>query len=355
MNDITAKGHALPDKAEVAEFVSDALEMEVRVHTLRELANETQRKANAIAEKAKKDLTQARAKLERAKKETEAHERRKSRRPEDGYKPYISFRKICKTIAEAFCVVLGIWAAAFFVIVYLFNIESRDLLTAIVVGIGIASVLIVVITPIVMIRKEKREQLGLQKVLCKWDEEIAAKDAQKIAALSTEVTKYERAYCKAQQVSSLMLGQARDYMQRSVKINELLQACYIKTGIIPPDYRYFDCVIVINHVFRNNLGDTVRDAILYYEEKKFRELMLRGINNVYLMLGKLATMVAEATNILSSIQSDVSSLSFDLQNAAEQQITLQKQTLEVSRARKYAEEAYFASQAAHNAYVREHI
>ncbi len=51
-------------------------------------------------------------------------------------------------------------------------------------------------------------------------------------------------------------------------------------GVVPPDYRYLDCVGVLYQIFVNDLADTMRDAILLYEERVFRGEMIRGIDQI---------------------------------------------------------------------------
>lgn len=55
---------------------------------------------------------------------------------------------------------------------------------------------------------------------------------------------------------------------------------FYEVGIVPPDYRYLDCVGVLYQIFVNDLADTMRDAILLYEERVFRGEMIRGIDKI---------------------------------------------------------------------------
>ena len=42
-------------------------------------------------------------------------------------------------------------------------------------------------------------------------------------------------------------------------------------NIIPPDYRDLVYLFGFYKIFRNNLADTMREAVLLYEERDYRE------------------------------------------------------------------------------------
>ncbi len=62
---------------------------------------------------------------------------------------------------------------------------------------------------------------------------------------------------------------------------------FYSADIIPPDYRYLDCVGVLHQIFVNDLADTMRDAILLYEERVFRGDLIRGIDQINQQLEKI--------------------------------------------------------------------
>lgn len=59
---------------------------------------------------------------------------------------------------------------------------------------------------------------------------------------------------------------------------------FYSVGIVPPDYRYLDCVGVLRQIFSNDLADTMREAVLIYEERVFRGDLIRGIDKINLQL-----------------------------------------------------------------------
>ena len=111
---------------------------------------------------------------------------------------------------------------------------------------------------------------------------------------------------------------------------------------IPPDYRTFDCVVMLNYIFRNNLADTMSQAVLLYEDRVFKGEVIRGVQKMYEMLGNLShSMKAieyhflEIRREINTMTSEVCKISEHLYESSE----LQKDMLNESRATKYAIES----------------
>lgn len=94
------------------------------------------------------------------------------------------------------------------------------------------------------------------------------------------------------------------------KISQTISEFY-NIGIIPPDYRTMDCVIILNQIFRNDLADTMRDAIKIYEERVFRGEVIRGMDNICRNIGRLAAGMAVVESRINEIQSNVQLMSQD--------------------------------------------
>jgi hypothetical protein len=80
--------------------------------------------------------------------------------------------------------------------------------------------------------------------------------------------------------ASVLYAQAQTCRKKSDEIKEVLQKFYTHTNVIPVDYRSLDHVMIFSHVFRNDLADTMREAVNYYETCVFRDKVIRGINNI---------------------------------------------------------------------------
>ncbi len=99
-------------------------------------------------------------------------------------------------------------------------------------------------------------------------------------------------------------------MQRKKLTNQLNE--FYNYGIIPPDYRTYDCVIILDQIFRNDLADTMRDAIKIYEERVFKGTVIRGMDRICSALGNLSHGMEAIATRLESINTNVIQMSNDL-------------------------------------------
>ena len=123
-------------------------------------------------------------------------------------------------------------------------------------------------------------------------------------------------------------------------------------GIVPPDYRKLDCLIEIDQMFRNDLVDTVREAVKIYEERVFRGELVRGIDNIYNMLGSLSASMYNIENTLYGIQREVRLMSDEISKISDSTESFQANMLSESRAARYATEALKKSQENCETYLR---
>ncbi|MBE6664800.1 MAG: hypothetical protein E7603_01085 [Ruminococcaceae bacterium] len=109
-----------------------------------------------------------------------------------------------------------------------------------------------------------------------------------------------------------------------IKAEEILkqkQELY-EFGIIPPDYRMFDCVLQFDQIFRNDLADTMREAVKIYEERVFRNEIVRGIDRIYNMLLSIRDTMYGVGIVLSSIKNEVHLMSQNIASIAEDTNTI---------------------------------
>ena len=150
-------------------------------------------------------------------------------------------------------------------------------------------------------------------------------------------------------------------------------------GIIPPDYRQMDCVIMLHQIFRNGLKDNMADAILLYEERVFRQEIIRGIDKIYKMLGQLKDSMraiesrlmevkqelqmigSDMSNQLAAIADNQSRLLSEMEDASEAQASYaaaqeqwQREQLAETRASRYAAEAVQRSNERYEWYMEQH-
>lgn len=86
---------------------------------------------------------------------------------------------------------------------------------------------------------------------------------------------------------------------------------FFSFGIIPPDYRTMDCIIMLDQIFRNNLADDMRSAILLYEERVFRGEVIRGMDRIVAQLDQLSGSMSAISYQLNAINSNISRLCDD--------------------------------------------
>ncbi len=96
-------------------------------------------------------------------------------------------------------------------------------------------------------------------------------------------------------------------------LNQLLDKRkeFYDVGVIPPDYRYFDCVMVLRQIFTNDLADTMRDAILLYEERVFRGELIRGVDKINEELVKINQQLERLNVMMRFVVTKLTEISYN--------------------------------------------
>ena len=136
-------------------------------------------------------------------------------------------------------------------------------------------------------------------------------------------------------------------------ISEMLEQ-YYDLDIIPPDYRTIDCVITLDHIFQNDLADTMRDAVLLYKNWLFQGMIIQGMEKIYSMVGNLSAQMQYMQTTLDNIESQTASFYDDLNDLFEKQGQTQEKLLEESRCTRYAAESIKRSNEKYEWYVEQH-
>ncbi|MBQ8382765.1 MAG: hypothetical protein IJX47_06125 [Clostridia bacterium] len=140
--------------------------------------------------------------------------------------------------------------------------------------------------------------------------------------------------------------------QRAQLYNSLKQ--FYDIGIVPPDYRHMDCVIMLDHIFRNNLADTMREAILQYEERVFRGEIVKGMDNIVAAIDRLSStfsssmsylgsVVREVNTNVSNLSSDLYTLTKQVANGQQTQINASEKLIHETQLSRYATEQLIES------------
>ena len=139
-------------------------------------------------------------------------------------------------------------------------------------------------------------------------------------------------------------------------IGEILDK-YYALDILPPDYRTIDCIITLDHIFQNNLADTMREAILLYKNWLFQGMIIEGIDKIYSLMGNLSDQMKYMQITLDNIEENTNSMYNDLSNLLElqeKQGRTQEKLLEESKCTRYAAESIKRSNEKYEWYVEQH-
>lgn len=107
------------------------------------------------------------------------------------------------------------------------------------------------------------------------------------------------------------LSEATRCASSAAEIRKNLDTLYAM-NVIPQDYRTFDTLLCLNQIFRNDLADTIREAIELYEERVYRGEVVKGIQNIYSRLKEMNSSMDYITNELRKVEQDVNSMTRDM-------------------------------------------
>lgn len=148
--------------------------------------------------------------------------------------------------------------------------------------------------------------------------------------------------------------EAQNCRLHALEIKKNIQKMHEAVNIIPLDYRDMDCILTFQQIFRNDLADTMREAVMIYEQRVFRQEVIRGMDRIYSQLDELNVSMHFMKHTLSSIRSDVSMMSQDMYQVVgkmdriaggiDENKELQAKILSETRASRYAAEALQQSQ-----------
>lgn len=332
-------GNSVVPKDVLARYVHDAVEMESAIYTLDKMEEECKRKKQSIISEAENDYSEAVTKFDTAKGEL-------SEAATKDYSTYYSGPKKPEIV----------------------NIIGRGCLLSLFGGTLICSVIIVIIAFIIfLITKDesfleldeeklgplviamdavlliaycvhdyKSEQNAYKKAQFKHNEEKDARKKEALKEAQREVSYKEKSVDKANKNRTLAKNKARLI---DIQINELVNKrqqiqnnlrSFYSFGLIPPDYRTFDCVMMLDQIFRNDLADTMREAIKIYEERVFRGTVIKGMDRICSMLGHLSSEMSAISLRLDMINSSVVQMGEDLNRTNQRLMNNQRELIEQS-------------------------
>lgn len=132
------------------------------------------------------------------------------------------------------------------------------------------------------------------------------------------------------------------YLEKQADVLDSNRHKIYALNIIPPDYRELTYLLGFYKIFHNDLADTMREAILIYEERDYRQKSLSALNRIGNQLGLISEYIMDMSDNLYRIGNDINFMSGEIQNIrAIQENTndQQKEMIEEIRATRYANEA----------------
>lgn len=185
----------------------------------------------------------------------------------------------------------------------------------------------------------EKENQRISKNNAKKEREYQEKLAQYQKELKTyneENEKYEKALDNKRQeldrTAKELLQKAEEAKQKAeflsvqaVETRKSLEPLYeqrktfYSVGIIPPDYRTIDCAYAFDQIFRNDLADTMREAVKIYEERVFRGEIVRGIRSLEQFMSNVSSLLTTLHHDMSAIRSEINYMSQSVSRIYEQQ------------------------------------
>ena len=332
--------NSLPSKAITSAYVHDMTEIEARELTLRKTKKELLQRAEKMQQDADKELESADFRVACAIKD---REKAASKFSLNHYPTKEAMdKKGCVTAGFRlfFPCLICVYLLAYLEIISI-SVDSES--TSIIVT-AVAFVLTLILSPILGRISAKSSYKYNLSCYRERELEIAEevnKAEKNIDSMKENYTQAQIKYNNTQKSIAFIKQQAQNAGKKADEIAKIKQNLY-SLGIVPPDYREMDCVIMLDQIFRNDLADTMREAVKIYEERVFRGEVIRGIENIYNRLGSLAATMSSIETRLYGIHKDVVSISDDLyafSQQADKMCEQQKELLNETKYNRYANEA----------------
>ena len=362
---------ALNNKSDLRTYVHDMAEIEIKRQIIDIVADRSKALAISIKNKAEQDLSDVSEKLRSEKQKYEKNKHIKNKEEtslKETKKTIVTFHRVFSYIVESLfktswkfrlfiyflCLIPGALLAGI-------NNEyiKSELLDEIFFPFGMLFIMLVLAETFFIskiIKKLRIDYVTLYKIN-KLDFDCSVRELniteKKIEELEKELERKKNNLKVQTNKARTLEYRSSVFKKESKKMAKILEQSYEQTGVVPIDYRYISCVLMIDYVFKNDLADTVREAIEYYETKVFRDGLFNKLDDIHntlkIMSGKLSSM----TSILRSINSQVGELSEDVCNISEnsnliaggmaESVVLQEKTFAETKAMRYATEAVASS------------
>ncbi len=348
------------EKRTIAQFVHDAVEIEAAIYTLDEAEKECERFKAERLEKSKDQLEMYELVKSGCDDYAEWFKKPSYSDNSDKYppKPKQPIKRKIFGVAFFICLIIAVFLfipgcyvlSIVFGLYYELNeillseseiqhVSYNVILTYICLA-GLVSLLVGLIGVIIDRKKHEKELRDYKQAMDRYPRECHEIDMvehkkeyhkfkEDYERCKNESNEYYMEYTNAKEQAELLDMQIKSLVRNRQLIRNNLDNFY-NYGIIPPDYRTFDCVMMLDQIFRNDLADTMRDAIKIYEERVFRGSVIRGMDKICSMLGQLSSEMSAISLRLDMINSSVTQMGDDLFKANQRLMKNQRELIDES-------------------------
>lgn len=288
-------------KDQAARFVHDAVEMETAIFTVDRAIEACEKQRQQIVQDAQQELNSAEDEVKNLPNIDEYYRKAKSSAYTNDF-----------SLLAFGGVFLGVWIGCVVIasVIIQLLLSSPDTFsahgTAISLSGAACGLVIAIIVAIIKTSSADKQAEEWAQAACNGQKYTAKRAKDRLSAAKHN-------YSVAKSKAALIGSQINDLRNKRSQIQSTLSHFY-GLNIIPPDYRYMDCAIMLDQIFRNDLADTMRDAIKIYEERVFRGEVIKGMDKICRMLGQLSVGMAVIGQRINAIDSNVKMMSQDLYN-----------------------------------------
>lgn len=335
-------------KSNIASYVHDMKELEIKQFTLQQLLNECRAKRKSISMSHKQKLKTAENACQKAKQHLDEALQNRKTKPQDVIEEPAKVSEPLGLLGTIFVALIkGTFFAVILVIILFIFSDLEDSVIVATAFIGHPFCLAFGLISDSLCKKKYLDYSEKNKLYTQYqsllneykNQEITIQNCQNHYALAQEnlmeaTRQNEEARKQVYKLDAFWLHLGK-HISEIEKTKKQLYAL----DIVPSDYRTLDCMIEFDQMFRNDLVDTMRQAVMIYEERVFRGEMIRGIDKIYTMLGNLTSAMRNIESTLYGIRNDVHVMSDDIYKIASSAEKFQEDMLSESQAACYATEA----------------
>ena len=155
------------------------------------------------------------------------------------------------------------------------------------------------------------------KILSKHQLKLNKKE-QALQRAQNVVDAADRDCIESHAVAQRLNKRAEELEASAGEVQKNLMKCY-DLAIIPPAYRNFVCMALINDIFINDKADTMREAVILCDAEIRHRQLISQLNNIYYALQMLSVNMLSMNYLLQNISHDISLIHGSISNISTQQ------------------------------------